>query len=84
MATLHEGTPDRIFVDLMLTDDRAKFLELAAKINFNDTDSVWLSKVLNTLESNASAEQKIKAVASYKEMLPPYFEFERPTAYTAS
>jgi hypothetical protein len=66
IETLPEGTPDRIFVDMILTEDRHQFLELARKINFSNTDQLWLSKVVNILDSNASTEQKKKAIASYK------------------
>lgn len=84
VQTLPEGTPDRIFIDMILTDDRNAFVELARKIGFGESEELWLKKIINVLESNASAEQKRKAIASYKEIRAHSFEYDRPTAYTAS
>jgi len=72
-----------LLFDLHSTGEADKFIELARRLGISDSLPLWIQKLTKIIISDSPEGEKLKALRLIKEAIHPYFDYERPTAFTA-
>jgi hypothetical protein len=53
-------------------------------LGFTDAHTLWTNRTLRVLSGDDSNDEKIKAIRLLRQLINPYFDYERPTAFSTA